>query len=209
MGPIPKNTQQPDTNHLLAKRTARPRNIRAAHTPLRLRPQLRRQLPQRKRHNTRPVAPATLHLLRPGNRPPALRSRRLPGRDPRHFRTARLVSTRHTRHQIRIRRRRHRQRHTRQKPPSQRHIRLPRHLLRTPTLERPATHLLTRPEQRTFPCHHRRLRSHRHHPLGRISPQTHHQSLHRHGSHPLLLTRRILRNLSRIRPRTLNTPCPG
>ena len=50
MGPIPKNTTQPGTNNLLAKRTARSLNIRAAHTPLRLRPQLRRQLPQRKRH---------------------------------------------------------------------------------------------------------------------------------------------------------------
>ena len=192
MGPLPKNTQQPDTNHLLAKRTARPHNIRAAHTPLRLRPQLRRQLPQRKRHNTRPFTPATLHLLRPGNRPLTLRSWRLPGRNPRHLRAARLVSTSHTRHQIRIRWRRHRQRHTRQKPSPQRHIRLPRHPLRTPTLELPAAHLLARPEQRTVSCHHRRLRSHRYHPLGRISTQTHHQSLHRHGPHPLLLARRIL-----------------
>jgi hypothetical protein len=166
MGPVPKNTEQPGTNHLLAKRTARPLNIRAVHTSLRLRPQLRRQLPQRKWHITRPHTPAAFHLLRPGNRPPALRSRRLPGRNPRHLRTTRLVSTRLTRHQICIRRRRHRQRHTRQKPPPQRHIRLPRHLLRTPALERPAPHLLARTEQRTVPCHHRRLRTHRHYPLG-------------------------------------------
>ncbi len=192
MGPLPKNTQQPGTNYLLAKRTARPRNIRAAHTPLRLRPQLRRQLPQRKRHNTRPIAPATLHLLRPGNRTPALRSRRLPGRDSRHLRTPWLVSTCDTRHQIRIRWRSNSQRHTWQKPSPQRHIRLPCHPLRTPALERPATHLLARPEQRTVSCYHRRLRSHRHYTLCRISPQTHHQSLHRHGPHPLLLARRIL-----------------
>ena len=146
MGPLPKNTTQPDTNNLLAKRTARPLNIRAAHTPLRLRPQLRRQLPQRKRHITRPHTPATLHLLRPANRPLTLRSRRIPGRNTRHHGTTRLVSASHTRHQIRIHRRRHRQRHTRQKPPPQRYIRLPRHLLRTPALKRPAPHLLTRPK---------------------------------------------------------------
>ena len=146
MGPIPKNTTQPDTNNLLAKRTARPINIRAVHTPLRLRPQLRRQLPQRKRHNTRPFTPATLHLFQPGNRPLTLRSWRLPGRNPRHLRTAWLVSTCYTRHQIRICRWRHRQRHTRQKPPSRWHIRLPRHPFRTAALKQTAPHLLTRPE---------------------------------------------------------------
>src|SRR5579859_1748718 len=129
-----------------------------------------------------------------------LRSRRLPCRNTRNHASTWLVPARHTRHQIRLRRRRNRKRHTRQKPPPQRHIRLPRHPLRTPALKRPAPHLLTRPEQRTFPRHNRRTGPHRHHPMGRNSPEIHHQPLHRHGPHPLLLAQRILRNLGGIRP---------
>src|SRR6266516_1903868 len=157
MGSIPKNTTQPDTNNLLAKRAARPLNIRAAHTPLRLRLQLRRQLPQRKRHITRPHTPATLHLLRPANRPLTLRSRRIPGRNTRHHGTTRLVSASHTRHQIRIHRRRHRQRHTRQKPPPQRHRRPPSQPIPPPTIQRSAPHLTPSPERPPLTRHTPRI----------------------------------------------------
>jgi len=80
-------------------------------------------VPERRRQAAADGRARPLHLLRPGHRPPALRGRGHAGRSPPPGGPARVLPPRRARHQARLGRRGHRQRHPRQEPPPGGHLR--------------------------------------------------------------------------------------
>ena len=152
---------------------------------LRLRPELRRQLPQRRRRSPRRDRPRPVH--RPGAlRAAALRGGRDAGGDPRRRRSPRLVPAGRARHQVGHGGRRHRQRHPRQEPSPRRNVRGPCDPLRAAPLLGAAPASARRElEPRALRGHHRRPGTHRPHPLGRDPAPAGGRRRDRAGAHPV------------------------